>query len=442
MDALGVLVEEKKHRLNELLEYNKRVDQIIFLYLAAVYSALGFIVTGKVDPMSIYGKPETAYFVFLFMFLNDCLIVHGMSQSLWVLCLSKFVHIDVTNDMLDSIKQKGEALPASLSAWDDWQSGAKGSAVTSRGNAVFLWAILGEILSFASIFLINVSSFYSSHPYSCYVMVAILIAFQSYIIFLVFQLLHYARRFHDADDSIKGKTLTAFLASAILLSTVLILGVCWSALRYSSQNHPVKNSSATPVQIKMEESHMSSVNNQPGDIGPALTEFVARKDQVLNLETRLFVLVFAVQVAFVFLYFIWRDKLVAEKALGLLALLVMFSLFFEMIAIQGKMGLISTYLKQMEVFLASKGYSGLVWETRALKEIIFVPANAFTLPAGLAILTLFAEAGYCVYFSLRLFIQSKVMATAALIVICVFLAFVLLKAATLDFGKVVPNVFR
>ena len=187
---------------------------------------------------------------------------------------------------------------------------------------------------------------------------------------------------------------------------------------------------------------MSSVDNQLVDIGPALAEFVARKDQVLNLETRLFVLVFAVQVAFVFLYFVFREKLMAEKALGLLALLVMFSLFFEMIAIQGKMGLVSTYLKQMELFLASKGYSGLVWETRALKEIIFVPANAFTLPAGLAILTLFAEAGYCVYFTLRLFIQSKVMVAALLVVICIFLAFVLLKAATLDFGKAVPNVFQ
>lgn len=187
---------------------------------------------------------------------------------------------------------------------------------------------------------------------------------------------------------------------------------------------------------------MSEIGSVSDQLGPLITEFVARKEQVLNLETRLYVLLFAVEVIFALFYIFWREKLRNDKVLALLALSVLAAPIFEMIAINGKMGLVSAYLRQLEGFLAAKGCIGMVWETKALGQIIFIPGNAFTLPAGLAILTMFFQAGYAIYFTLCRFFPSRRRAVILLVVICLLLAVVLLKAVTLDFARPLPNVFQ
>lgn len=187
---------------------------------------------------------------------------------------------------------------------------------------------------------------------------------------------------------------------------------------------------------------MSEIGAVSEQFSPIIAEFVARKEQILNLETRLYVLLFAVELVFALFYIFWRDKLRNDRVLALLAFSVLAAPLFEMIAINGKMGLVSAYLRQLENFLAARGCIGMVWESKALEQIIFVPGNAFTIPAGLAILTLFVQVGYATYFTLCRFFPSKLKAIMLLVAICIFFAFVLLKAVTLDFARPLPNVFQ
>ena len=174
---------------------------------------------------------------------------------------------------------------------------------------------------------------------------------------------------------------------------------------------------------------------------PMLQEFVARKAQVLNLEVRLFVIIFAIQIAFFLFYILLKDKLRNEKSLSIAAFSIYLVIFFEMLAINGKMGLVSMYLRQMESFLASKGYNGVIWESVALDKIIFVPGNAFTLPAFLAILVLFGQVVYTFYFTFSTFLKSKRAILPATIFAALIIILLIIKTITVDFHRELPNIF-
>jgi hypothetical protein len=174
---------------------------------------------------------------------------------------------------------------------------------------------------------------------------------------------------------------------------------------------------------------------------PLIEEFIARKEQVLNLETRLFVIVFALELVFVLFYFYWRDKLQSEKTHSIVAFSVYLVLFFEMIAINGKMGLISMYLKQLESFLTSAGYAGLVWESKALRMIIFVPGNAFTLPAFFTIVVLLCQTIYACYFTNLTVWGSRRKTAIATIGLGILILFIVMKTVTVDFYRNLPNIF-
>jgi len=49
-------------------------------------------------------------------------------------------------------------------------------------------------------------------------------------------------------------------------------------------------------------------------------------------------------------------------------LTVFLALFFELLGLNGKMGLISQYLKQLEGYLVSLGYEGVIWKAKALEK--------------------------------------------------------------------------
>lgn len=174
---------------------------------------------------------------------------------------------------------------------------------------------------------------------------------------------------------------------------------------------------------------------------PMLQEFMARKEQVLNLEMRLFIIVFAIELAFLFFYLYWKEKLRNEKSLSIIALSVYLVLFFEMIAINGKMGLISMYLRQMESFLTSLGYQGVIWESVALDKIIFVPGNAFTLPAFLTILILLCQTFYAFYFTFCSLFQSKTKIIFSTIISILIIILLVIKTVTVDFYRELPSVF-
>lgn len=172
-----------------------------------------------------------------------------------------------------------------------------------------------------------------------------------------------------------------------------------------------------------------------------IQEFIARKAQILNLETRLFWLVIAIQGLFLLFYIFQRQRLEKERALGTLALMSFGVLFFEMVAINSKMGLISMYLRQMEAYMNTLGFQGVLWETKALDAIIFVTGNAFTLPAGMAILILFSEAVYAIRFTAKGYLNNKVWLNILTGFSIIILALLILKSITVDFARPLPQIF-
>lgn len=170
---------------------------------------------------------------------------------------------------------------------------------------------------------------------------------------------------------------------------------------------------------------------------PLIEEFIARKEHILNLETRLFIITLIMQV--IFIIFVYAK----DKNKNFLYLLVIPFLFFlfEGIAINGKMGLISAYLKQLELFLANRGFVGVVWESKALEKIIFPMGNAFTLPALFAIIILLSETFYILKVSLNLIVENKIFSKMLTILIFLIIFFITIKSLTVDFFMNIPNVF-
>ena len=173
---------------------------------------------------------------------------------------------------------------------------------------------------------------------------------------------------------------------------------------------------------------------------PLFQELAARKEQILNLETRLFLLL-AIEAIFLFIYVFNLDRIRQGRGFALGATSVYFVLFFELVAINGKMGLISMYLRQMEAYMASLGYVGAVWESKALDMIIFRPGNAFTLPAGLTILVLLAQTLFVVHVQVSHFTGSAALRVVSDVVVAALLILLVAKTISVDFRRAIPNVF-
>jgi len=165
---------------------------------------------------------------------------------------------------------------------------------------------------------------------------------------------------------------------------------------------------------------------------PAVNEFFARKDHVLNLEMRQFILVFALQIIF-FVHCYFKSKNQNNKNISLGILFSYYILLFELIAINGKMGLISVYLRQFELYLLSNGFCGLVWESKALDNLIFTSFNAFTLPASISIIMILCQSIILLYGTLNQVIASKIMVKTLLFGLSILLIYMFLKSITVDF---------
>ncbi len=177
------------------------------------------------------------------------------------------------------------------------------------------------------------------------------------------------------------------------------------------------------------------------DHTPLIQEFVLRKEQILNFEMRQFILLFALEALFILFYVFGQERLSGDKHLSVVALSAFLALFFELISINGKMGLTSLYLKQLESYLASLGYERVIWETKAIDQIIFVKGNAFTLPAGLTIGMLVLQLAYSLHFTVSTYTSSGMMAFILSTCFLSVIIFIMIKTLSVDFKRDVPQVF-
>ncbi|MBA4018269.1 MAG: hypothetical protein C0483_13950 [Pirellula sp.] len=180
------------------------------------------------------------------------------------------------------------------------------------------------------------------------------------------------------------------------------------------------------------------MNNQEA----LLQEFASRKEQVLNLEMRQFVLVIALELLFVIAYAFFNERVWQSRVFAFAVGSAYLVLFFELIAINGKMGLVSMYLRQLEDHLTQLGQVGVVWESRALDAIVFRPGNAFMLPASITVGLLILQTLFVVYCQLFHLSTSQTVRYIALAFIAVGLLYLLAKTSSVDFKKPLPQVFR
>ena len=171
-----------------------------------------------------------------------------------------------------------------------------------------------------------------------------------------------------------------------------------------------------------------------------LQEYAARKEHILNLEIRLFTITLVLQ--FIFLAIIFIKSKSVKKEYLLFSTLPFFFLLFESIAINGKMGLISNYLKQFEAYLATRGAEGLLWESKALEQIIFPIGNAFTLPAMFAIILLLVESYYILDICSKCIIKQENKSWLLTIFEFIVLLYVTIKSLTVDFFHTIPSIFN
>lgn len=225
MKRLEILIDQRNQLLQQMSEYNKRLDRTVMLYLTALYAAIGLRVTGKIEINSFYQDPEITLIAFLFVFLNYCIITHGISQSSWAMSLAKFVHNNVDEDIRLVLRENNEPFPKSIAGWDDWTSEIKGLANLSRNIVVGLWVLIVLGASLYSLRLVNIKEFYSQQFFLTVSSGILLYLFQTYVIYIGLLELYFITKFHLRSEKIAPPLLRLGFLALVLSSCLVTLCV-------------------------------------------------------------------------------------------------------------------------------------------------------------------------------------------------------------------------
>ena len=190
---LKIVMQEKDQRRNEMLDYNRRLDRTIVLYLSAAYGAIGLETAGKLDLAPLRTQDHYVWIAFAFIFLNVCILLHGISQSAWCMALAKFIHIKLEGELLhlagaqvsgdskangNNGGQTASGAPTDAKnnhvaadeldavdsvRFDDWEKEVKGVANATRGLVTPLWMLLLLASSVCSLMFVNVPRFLQAY---------------------------------------------------------------------------------------------------------------------------------------------------------------------------------------------------------------------------------------------------------------------------------------
>jgi len=220
---MEVIFEEKRLRLAELLEYNKRLDKIILLYITAVYSVIGLRFADKLELSKLSSSIDSSYLLFLFVFLNLSIILHAISQASFAMSLAKFVHIRINSDIKKIIEENSQTVPSYTLSWDDWNTEIKNVAVRTRDGVVALWILLVISVSIYSIKIINISDFYENNHIECILIIISLSLYLLYIIYNAISLMYFSSKFHVDSDEIEAPKKLLWLYSIIITLLIILL---------------------------------------------------------------------------------------------------------------------------------------------------------------------------------------------------------------------------
>lgn len=202
-----LLMKEKEFRQGEMLDYNKRLDRTVVLYLSAAYAALGLQVSEKLDLSLGIAKDSYALLVLLFIFLNGCIILHAMAQSCWCMSTAQYIHVRLDAELLKLI---GEPVRANGSnrklrhvhwlAWDDWRDETKGVGNNTRNAVTTLWMFFVILTSVYSLTYANMTRFFNHFPFVTIVAAIVLLAMYIYAAFQGLTYFGHLGCYHDPED--------------------------------------------------------------------------------------------------------------------------------------------------------------------------------------------------------------------------------------------------
>jgi hypothetical protein len=179
------------------------------------------------------------------------------------------------------------------------------------------------------------------------------------------------------------------------------------------------------------------------DLTAALLELRIRQAQMLNLEVRFFILLLASQLLFGVLCGAYGSMPQTRSIVRELGAAATFTaILLIAVGTNAKMGLSASYLRQLEGFLETNGGVGVVWERSVMGTWVLIPGNAFTLAAGAAACIFLGQFYWLWWRPLSLAVSNRLAAGVVTIVLTLALGALAAKAASVDFGKPVPDFFH
>ena len=223
-----LLFEEKRLRIAEMLEYNKRLDRIILLYITAVYSAIGLKFAEKLDLSKLTSSIDYSYLSFLFIFLNLSIVLHALSQASQAMSLAKFIHMGINKDIIIILKKTNKIIPKYTLEWDNWHTDLRIVAVGTRNTVVALWIVLVIGVSIFSLKIIDVKAFYQNNGIEFWLIIISLSIYLLYIMHNAILLMFYSSKYHTPSHKIQAPKKLLWISSfgatsMILLTATLIL---------------------------------------------------------------------------------------------------------------------------------------------------------------------------------------------------------------------------
>jgi hypothetical protein len=274
-----LLKQEKESKHTEMLDYNKRLDRTVVLYLSAAYAAIGLQATGRLDLSAGLNSDMYVLLVVLFIFLNGCILLHGISQSCWSMSLAKFIHLKLDMELLTKAGvpvqdrcNKSDLIGADALGWDDWRIDIKGLANANREKVVALWALLVCASSVLSLKFVDVPHFIScqwnggwigvSNVVLFALAIPLLLAIYSYAAYEFaleyFDLQHY----HDLRPTLTENDRSWALRISLITAFVLLAFSYLSALTHFK---PEKAPNATPTTAVSGVGGPKGTDPQPGN---------------------------------------------------------------------------------------------------------------------------------------------------------------------------------
>jgi len=262
-----------------MMDYSKRLDRTVILYITAAYAAIGLKATGQIK-LDNLNDEKLVWLVFLFIFLNGCILLHGMSQSCWSMAIAKFIHIKLDrelltitgNDIKDPKCEMKQLNDIDAICWDDWRKEIKDIANRTRDVAVFLWLFLIVSSSICSLTFVNLPLFFKNYGILGYLAVAFLILIYGFIILCFLYEAFYGIFLYHSLKKVPRYLLLLIHSIIIFLALSLTTLAVWGGYYATTchQEGKIDNgntSSATPG-IRSQEGTDTQLRNEAVPVNP------------------------------------------------------------------------------------------------------------------------------------------------------------------------------